>query len=130
MLKKLFENKDFRNFFFYGVIGGVAAIVDFSVFALCVNGFQINQFVANLVSAHLGMLVSFSLNTFLNFKKSDKLLRRFLSYYIIVAAGMAISSFLIWVGTMILPVLVVKAAAIVIVSIVQYLLNRFVTYKF
>ena len=130
MLKRIFKTKDFRYILLYGIIGGLAAIVDFSIFTLCVKEFRVSAIISNLISMHIGMLVSFSLNTYFNFKKTDKLFRRFLSYYSIVLVGMGISTLIIMIGTNYLPVLIVKLIAIVIVTVIQYLFNRLITYKF
>jgi len=130
LLKEMLKKKDFRYIVMYGVIGGIAAVIDFSAFAFCVKVLFIHNVVANLISMHLGMLFSFTCNTFFNFKKTDKFLRRFLSYYIIVLIGMGISSIMVGILSIHFPVLIVKLIAIIIVSIIQYMLNRFVTYRF
>lgn len=129
-LKKLLVSKDFINIFLYGVIGVLAAVVDFTVFTVCVELIGIHNILANLISMHMGMIVSFTLNSCFNFKKTDKLFRRFLSYYAIVLVGMGISSLLIGVLSNFMPVLIVKVISMVVVSIIQYLLNRFITYRF
>jgi putative flippase GtrA len=130
MFKRLINNSFIRNLVLYGIFGVIAAVVDFSVFTVCFKYLLIDKFIANLISMHIGMLVSFTLNTFANFKKPDKLFRRFLSYYIIVLVGMGITTLIIWLGTAYLPVLVLKAISIVVASIIQFFLNRFITYKF
>ncbi|MDR3644127.1 MAG: GtrA family protein, partial [Clostridia bacterium] len=82
MLKRFLKSELFRNLFFYGLFGGLAAVVDFSVFTLLYSGLGVHKLIANLISMHAGMLVSFSLNTFFNFRKTNRLLRRFASYYL------------------------------------------------
>ncbi len=120
-----------KNLFFYGLIGGLAAVVDFGVFFGLNTGLQIDKFVANIISMHAGMLVSFSLNATMNFKKTDKLLRRFLSYYFIVLCGMGLSSLILWIGGFITSSeTLVKAFSVVFVAAVQFVFNKLVTFKF
>ncbi|MDD4797726.1 MAG: GtrA family protein, partial [Eubacteriales bacterium] len=87
-----------RNLALYGCIGGLAAVVDFGCFYLLNTGLSVNRYAANILSMHMGMLVSFALNSSMNFKKTDRLLQRFLSYYAIVLCGMGLSSLLLWAG--------------------------------
>jgi putative flippase GtrA len=128
-LKK--EHKQFfRSLLLYGVFGGIAALVDFSVFYALAQGAGINKFVANIISMHAGMVVSFALNRNFNFKKRDKLARRFFIYYAVILVGMALSSFLLWVLGLWLPSkAVVKAITILIVSGLQFIVNKYVTFQ-
>lgn len=130
MFKKIIKSKDFRYLLLYGVFGGIAALVDFSVFTGCVKGLHIHNVVSNIISMHAGMLVSFTLNNFLNFKKRDKIFRRFLAYYAIVLIGMGISSLIIAIGSAYMPVLIVKVIAMAVATAIQYLFNRFFTFRF
>lgn len=121
----------FKNFIAYGIIGGMAAVVDFSSFFLFHSVYGISPFISNIISMHLGMLVSFFFNAKFNFKKSDKLLKRFLSYYLIILCGMAISSGILFIGTFFTEnELIVKLVSIIIVSTIQYIFNKFITFKF
>ena len=95
------------------------------------TGLGIDKFLANLISMHVGMLVSFSLNTTLNFKKTDKLFRRFLSYYVIVLGGMGISSAILWLGSFLTSSeTIVKAFSVVFVAAIQFVFNKLITFKF
>ena len=120
-----------KNLILYGFIGGLAAVVDFGVFYGMNTGLGIDKFLANLISMHVGMLVSFSLNTTLNFKKTDKLFRRFLSYYVIVLGGMGISSAILWLGSFLTSSeTIVKAFSVVLVAAIQFVFNKLITFKF
>ncbi|MDR3644154.1 MAG: GtrA family protein [Clostridia bacterium] len=129
MLRKFLKSELFRNLIFYGLFGGLAAVVDFSVFTLLYSELGVHKLVANLISMHAGMLVSFSLNTFFNFRKTNRLLRRFASYYLIVLVGMGVSSAIIGLGSAYLPVLLLKAISIVVSAMAQFVLNRLITYR-
>lgn len=130
-IKELYQSNKtlIRNILLYGVIGGLAAAVDFGTFFLFHSLLGMNKFVANLISMHIGMLVSFSLNAKINFKKTDKLLRRFLSYYAIVLCGMAVSTFILWLGALVTDSeTIVKLFAVILVAGIQFLLNKLITF--
>lgn len=131
-ITRLYQNNKawIRNLVLYGIIGALAALVDFGSFYLMNTGLSWNRYAANIVSMHLGMLVSFSLNTKVNFQKTDKLWRRFLSYYIIILGGMGLSSLILWIGSFVTDSsTIVKAFAVVFVAAVQFVFNKFVTYR-
>ena len=128
MLKRLVSNKELTRIILYCVFGGISAFAEFSVFAACIYLFALDKIIANIISIHISMLISFSLNTFLNFKKKDKLLRRFLLFYSFILLGVGLSSIIINFGTAYLNVLLVKFIAMNIVAVFHYTLNRFITY--
>ena len=86
---------------------------------------------ANVISTHIGIFTSFLLNRSYNFKVKDKTLLRFLSFYAIGLTGLGLSSLLLWlmVDKAQWDKLVCKLITIVVVSSVQFVLNKFVTFK-
>jgi Predicted membrane protein len=119
-----------NNIFFYIVIGAIAAIVDFGAFGLIniVTSYKFPE-LANALGATLGFLCSFSLNTFFNFKKSDKLIKRFLSYLTICFVGMIISTFTIYLLKNYINLMLLKIICMGLVSAIQFTLNKLITYK-
>jgi len=79
---------------------------------------------------HVGMLISFTLNTFVNFKKANKLFMRFLCFYSIILVGIGISTIILKFGTALAPVTYVKIFSMVFVAAIQFVLNKFITFKF
>lgn len=121
----------FRNLIFYGFIGGFCATLDFAVYTLLCH-FEVMPYLwANVISTHIGIFTSFLLNRSYNFKVKDKTLLRFLSFYAIGLTGLGLSSLLLWlmVDKAQWDKLVCKLITIVVVSLVQFVLNKFVTFK-
>lgn len=119
-----------KNLFLYGVIGGLAAVADLGVFWVLHSHLGVNKFIANLFSMHIGMFISFSLNAWINFKKTDKIFKRFVTYYVIILCGMALSSFILWVGGIFIQSeIIVKAISIIIVSSLQFIFNKIFTFN-
>ena len=123
--------KRFRNLIVYGFIGGFCATLDFAIFTLLCH-FEIMPYLfANVISTHIGIFTSFLLNRSYNFKVKDKTLLRFLSFYAVGLIGLGLSSILLWlmVDKAQWNKLVCKLITIVVVSLVQFVLNKFVTFK-
>lgn len=126
-LKKII--KRYQNFLLYAIIGGFCAALDFAVYSvLC---FILPYLWANVISTHCGIFCSFLLNRQFNFKVKNKTVIRFLSFYIVGLIGLAISSFLLYllVDIASLNELVCKLLTIVLVAIIQFILNKFITFK-
>lgn len=123
--------KRFRNLIVYGFIGGFCAALDFAIFTLLCH-FEIMPYLfANVISTHIGIFTSFLLNRSYNFKVKDKTLLRFLSFYAAGLIGLGLSSILLWlmVDKAQWNKLVCKLITIVVVSLVQFVLNKYVTFK-
>ena len=119
-----------RNLILYGIIGGLSSGLDALIFALLVKGLGINQFVANTISIHCGIFLSFFLNSRYNFKKTDDFWDRFIPFYLTGLFGLALSQGILWLGGYIgADTLVTKLVSIVIVALVQFFINRAVAFR-
>lgn len=127
MIKQIFQKN--RNLILYGVIGGFCALLDFGIYsALC---FCMPFLVANIISTHCGIFCSFCLNRKYNFKVEDKTFRRFLIFYAIGLLGLAVSEILLdlMVNRFGVEKLIAKLVTIVVVALLQFVLNKFITFK-
>lgn len=122
-------NKEFfKNLVLYGLIGGVAAALDYGIFALLAGVVGTDPVVANVAGAVVGFAFTFTLNTFVNFKKTTHILKRLVSYGIICLIGMGISSGALHIFGKVMNVFWLKLIMLVIVSLIQFVLNRKITY--
>lgn len=120
----------YRNFVLYGIIGGTCAGLDFIVYTiLCYFG--CNHLISNIISTHCGIFCSFLLNSYVNFKVSDKLLRRFLSFYTIGLLGLALSEGMLYLMVDMGGVnkIIAKLITVFVVALVQFFMNKFITFK-
>lgn len=120
----------YRNFILYGLIGGTCAGIDFVIYTvLCY--FECNHLISNIISTHCGIFCSFLLNSYVNFKVSDKLFRRFLSFYAIGLLGLALSEGMLYLmvdmGAM--NKIIAKLITVFVVALVQFFMNKFITFK-
>ena len=119
-----------RNLILYGIIGGLSSGLDALIFALLVKGLGINQFVANTISIHCGIFLSFFLNSRYNFKKTDDFWGRFIPFYLTGLFGLALSQGILWLGGYFsADTLITKLVSIVIVALVQFFINRAVAFR-
>jgi putative flippase GtrA len=114
----------------YGVIGSGCAFIDFLLFLIMYKKFGINKYLANGISVHTGIAMSFILNRKYNFKKTDKVLYRAILFYLTGLFGLALSQGLLWLGgVLLLPVVIVKFMSIFIVASIQFVINKLVTFN-
>lgn len=130
ILKKLYYK--FRNLILYGLIGSFTSFLDFCFFSLLANYLGLNYIVANCLSVLVGITTSFLLNRAYNFKVKDHYKRRFVVFLSVGLCGLMLSNVILYIGIDLLQVkdLTVKLASIVLVVGFQFLLNKFVTFKY
>ena len=114
-IRQLLSN--YQDLLLYAIIGGLCFILPYLW--------------ANVISTHCGIFCSFLLNRQFNFKVKNKTVIRFLSFYIVGLIGLGISSLLLYllVDIASLNELVCKLLTIVLVAIIQFILNKFITFK-
>lgn len=119
-----------RELFLYGMIGLFSASMDTASFCLFRN-IQMQLLIANFLSVNIGICISFFLNTYLNFRKTDELKNRAVKFFTIGYFGLAISAFIMWLGTGVLDKneFVVKIASVFVVAGIQYILNKLITFR-
>ena len=122
--------KLFREFILYGLIGLLAATLDGLVF-FYLRKLGVSLYPANFTSINLGMLCSFTLNTFFNFQVSDKLLARAARFFAIGYCGLLLSTLILLGGVTLLayPELPVKIFSIFLVAMLQFIFNKLITFR-
>lgn len=120
-----------RQFIIYSVIGICGVSVDFGIFFVLHNFFNFDAQAANLVSTPIAITNNFIWNVVFNFKTKDKLVQRYLSFFAVGMVGLVITATIIeiFVNRLQVNANIVKLGSIVIVVLVQYNLNRLITFK-
>ena len=129
-MRQLLEK--YKELILYGIIGASCASLDFMVYILMLHllGAE-NVLVANCIGVVCGIVASFTLNRQFNFKVKDKTKQRFLIFLIVGLTGLAISSGALYLLVDVLDYneLYAKLLTIVVVSIIQFILNKTITFK-
>lgn len=128
-MKNLFSK--FRNLLLYGIIGSFTATLDAIVFSVLSGYLGVYYLFANCISVLVGITTSFILNRKYNFKVNDKVKQRFITFLTVGLVGLGLSNILLWIGydKMGFDMIPTKLISIVIVVFIQYLLNKFITFR-
>ena len=129
MIRELYNL--FRNLILDGIIGGCCAALDFGIYTALCYWDVMPYLVANIISIHVGIFTSFVLNRSINFKVKDKVTMRFLSFYAVGLTGLGISELMLYLMVTVggLNQVLCKLLTIVVVALVQFLLNKYITFR-
>lgn len=120
----------YREFLLYGIIGGLSAGTDFGLFTLLTTQTALKYLWCNVIGVIAGITLSFLLNSFINFKKTDRFLQRFIMFYGVGLTGLLLSSIILYILVDFAGIyeIVSKLIASVVVVLFQYILNSRVTF--
>lgn len=115
-----------RSLIIYTLIGASGVALDFCVFLLLFNVFGIHPQISNAISITAGIVNNFTLNALFNFRKRDRILTRFVRFYAVGLAGIALTFLLLQVFSGFLGISpnIVKACSLPLVLIFQYTINK------
>lgn len=151
-IKNLTNKKGLRELVKYGLVGTVGMAIDMGVFYLLAVKFSvqypfsiyigellgdriplsvIDTDISHVISSLLAITNNFILNSYFTFKVTDNKVRRFLSFAGIAAIGLVISTTLITllVGKFGIDEMWAKIIATCFVAALQFLINKFFTFK-
>ena len=120
--------RKYRHFILYGLFGVVSTGLEFAVFALLYR--HISYLSANIIGFHCGIFCSFLLNRNLNFKKEDKTILRFASFYLIQVVCLLLNSLILYLCIDLAHwnLLISKGFSIVLTALLPFFLNRSITF--
>ena len=129
LIKALYSR--FRNLILYGIIGCCTATLDFLIFTGLTQWTPVHYIIANIISCSTGILCSFLLNRKYNFKVTDHTFRRMVIFFSVGIVGMFLSSVILHfcIDNLHLGELVSKLASIIIVVIIQFFLNKYISFR-
>lgn len=115
----------------YFFIGASSAVLDLAIFFVLFNEMEWSSVSATALSVAIATVYAFTLNALFNFKIKDNFLGRLVSYSLVSILGMFISMLLLYFFSDMWGYSgnIVKIASLPIIFLVQYLLNKHVTFK-
>ena len=128
MINKLKNNKLFQQIFKFGIVGGIAFIIDYGIMVISKEllGFSI------LLSAGLGFTISIIFNYIasvkwvfdVNKEKDEK--KNFILFIVFSIIGLVLTELIMFVGTNIINIsyLIVKIAATAIVMVFNFITRK------
>ncbi len=128
MVKKVRQNKLIQQILRFGVVGGIAFLIDYISLIICKEVFGLNV----LLSAAIAFTISVIFNYILSVKwvfdvnkeKSEK--RNFILFIIFSIIGLILTEIIMWFGTDILKIhyLIVKIIATGIVMVFNFITRK------
>lgn len=115
----------------YCAIGCTGAFLDFICYTLLIKFFNFHYLIANILSVTVGITNNFFLNAFFNFKVTNKLFKRFISFFLIGLFGLSISEGLLYVliDKYFIDEIIAKVITIFVITLIQFFLNKLITFK-
>jgi putative flippase GtrA len=126
--KILLQNK---QFLLYCVIGASGVTLDFGTYSLLVKTGRLDYQAANAIGYASGTLLSFILNARFNFRVTDKIPLRLISFFSIAFLGWLVSAGLLHllIGRLGFDKYLSKFATLIVVVLLQYNLNRRLSFR-
>lgn len=123
-------SENFLQLVKYALIGILGLIVDFGVYMIFTY-FNVDVEIANVISSTCGIINNFFWNSYTNFKVHDRLLLRFISYFLVgqITTVFTTGSLFIFVTKLGFPYLVVKIVATFVAVLIQFVINKVITFR-
>lgn len=130
-IQVLVKSEDFIQLVKYGLIGVLGLVVDFGIYAILTMIFNINAEIANFISSSCGLINNFFWNSYTNFKVKDHMLKRFIEYYIVGQITTLFTTVCLFIFVTLLhqDKLIVKMIATIVATLLQFGVNKAVTFK-
>lgn len=129
-MNKLLYSTSFIQLVKYVLIGILGLVVDFGVYTILTH-FKMNVEFANIISSTCGIINNFFWNSYTNFKVHDRLILRFISYFLVgqITTIFTTISLFIFATKMGFPHLIVKIIATFVATLIQFIINKIITFR-
>ncbi len=129
-MNKLLHSTSFIQLVKYVLIGILGLVVDFGVYTILTH-FKMNVEIANIISSTCGIINNFFWNSYANFKVHDRLILRFISYFLVgqITTIFTTISLFIFATKMGFPHLIVKIIATFVATLIQFIINKIITFR-
>lgn len=129
-INKLFHSEGLIQLIKYVLIGVVGLVVDLGTY-LILTYFNLNVEIANIISSTCGIVNNFFWNSYTNFKVRDRMLLRFISYFLVgqITTVFTTVSLFIFATKLGFPHLIVKVVATFVATLIQFVINKVVTFR-
>ena len=126
----LLHSESFNQLVKYVLIGILGLVVDFGTYWILTD-ININVEIANMISSTCGIINNFFCNSYTNFKVHNRMFLRFISYFLVgqITTVFTTISLFIFATKLGFSHLIVKVIATIVATLIQFVLNKFVTFR-
>ncbi len=126
----LLHSESFNQLVKYVLIGILGLVVDFGTYWILTD-ININVEIANMISSTCGIINNFFWNSYTNFKVHNRMFLRFISYFLVgqITTVFTTISLFIFATKLGFSHLIVKFIATIVATLIQFVLNKFVTFR-
>lgn len=128
MIEKLIENKLFMQILRFGVVGGLAFLIDYATLIICHELFHIDVLLSSAIAFTVSVIFNYILSVKwvfdVNKENSEK--QNFILFIIFSIIGLIITELIMWLGTDIINIsyLIVKIFATAVVMVFNFVTRK------
>lgn len=129
-INKLLHSENFSQLIKYVLIGVLGLVVDFGIYMILTH-FNVNVEIANMISSTCGIINNFFWNSYTNFKVHDRIVLRFISYFVVgqITTVFTTVSLFVFATNLGFPHLIVKIVATFVATLIQFVINKVITFR-
>lgn len=128
MINKIKNNKLLVQIFRFGVVGGLAFVIDYSILVLCKEVFNLSVLLSAAIAFSISVIANYILSIIWVFdvNKENDSKRNFILFIIFSIIGLGLTELIMWFGTDILKIsyLIVKIIATAIVMVFNFITRK------
>jgi len=116
----------------FGIVGAVAAVVDFGVLVILNELLHIGVLVSSAISFCISVAVNYILSmTFVFKSKNQDKIREFIIFVLLSVGGLCLNQLILWIGIKFTDVyyLIVKLFALVVVPVYNFITRKIILEK-
>ncbi len=127
MIKKLLENKLIRQILRFGIVGGLAFLIDYGIFTILSQFLHVHYLVASIISFSISVIFNYILSIKWVFdvtKKQDA--KDFALFIILSVIGLGINSLIMYISVDLMHIheLIAKIIATAIVMVYNFISRK------
>lgn len=128
MINKLKNNRLFQQIMKFGVVGGLAFIIDYAILIICKEIFALSVLLSAGIAFTISVIFNYiaSIKWVFNVNKEKSAKRNFILFIIFSIIGLIITELIMWLGTDIIRMnyLIVKIIATAIVMVFNFITRK------
>ncbi|MBQ8131213.1 MAG: GtrA family protein [Bacilli bacterium] len=128
MISKIWKNDLFQQIFKFGIVGGIATVIDWAIYYIVVKFLNVPPLIGNILSFSVSVIYNYTASVkwvfHVNEEKSKK--RMFIEFMVFSILGLLLTELLLWVGIDILgqDKMLVKIIATAIVMVFNFITRK------